>query len=67
MCRRYRHYLETSDLRDYYPEVQATGDWIEAEGKVAAARANGVNVVTFHQPRHSRRYSRVSAVTTKAY
>lgn len=40
-----RHYLETSDLKDYYPEVQAIGDWIEREGIVAAARANGANVV----------------------
>ncbi|MEZ0021224.1 tyrosine-type recombinase/integrase [Sinorhizobium fredii] len=40
-----RHYLETSDLKDYYPEVQAIGDWIEAEGRVAAAKAVGENIV----------------------
>ncbi|MBT3071898.1 tyrosine-type recombinase/integrase [Rhodomicrobium sp. Az07] len=33
-----RHYLETSDLRDYHPEVQAIGDLIEAEAAVAAGR-----------------------------
>jgi integrase len=36
-----RHYLETSDLRDYHPEVQAIGDYIELE----AAKASGANVV----------------------
>lgn len=40
-----RHYLETSDLRDYHQEVQAIGDWIELEGRIAAAKANGENVV----------------------
>jgi hypothetical protein len=43
-----RHYLETSDLKDYLPEVQAIGDWIEAEGQIAAAKAAGENVVTLH-------------------
>lgn len=36
-----RHYLETSDLRDYHPEVQAIGDYVELE----AAKASGANVV----------------------
>ena len=40
-----RHYLETSDLRDYHPEVQAIGDYIENEGRIAAAKASGANVV----------------------
>jgi integrase len=41
-----RHYLETSDLRDYHREVQAIGDYIEAEARVAAAKASGANVVS---------------------
>lgn len=45
-----RHYLETSDLRDYHPEVQAIGDYIENEGRVAAAKASGANVVTLARP-----------------
>jgi integrase len=36
-----RHYLETSDLRDYHPEVQAIGDFIEQQALIAA----GSNVV----------------------
>ncbi|MGL6211973.1 MAG: hypothetical protein ACRC14_19275, partial [Paracoccaceae bacterium] len=40
-----RHYLETSDLRDYHREVQAIGDYIETEARVAAATADGSNVV----------------------
>lgn len=32
-----RHYLETSRLQYLLPEVQRIGDWIEAQGKVAAA------------------------------
>ena len=32
-------------MRDYQPEVQAIGDWIEAEGRIAAAKASGANVV----------------------
>ncbi len=36
-----RHYLETSDLRDYTPEVQAIGDYIEQQALIAA----GGNVV----------------------
>ena len=44
-----RHYLETSDLRDYHREVQAIGDYIETEARVAAAKADGSNVVSLHQ------------------
>jgi integrase len=40
-----RHYLETSDLRDYQQEVQAIGDYIENEARLAAAKASGANVV----------------------
>lgn len=40
-----RHYLETSDLRDYHHEVQAIGDYIEGEARVVAAKASGANVV----------------------
>ena len=40
-----RHYLETSDLRDYHAEVQAIGDYIEAEARIAEAQANGSNVL----------------------
>jgi integrase len=44
-----RHYLSTSDLRDFHGEAQAIGDWIEAEGRVAAAQASGANVVALPQ------------------
>ncbi len=40
-----RHYLQTSDLRDYHPVVQAIGDWIEGAAQVAEAQATGANVV----------------------
>jgi integrase len=36
-----RHYLETSDLRDYHPEVEAIGSYIEQQAMIAA----GGNVV----------------------
>jgi hypothetical protein len=45
-----RHYLETSDMREYHPEVQAIGDYIENEGRVAAAKASGANVVKLARP-----------------
>ena len=41
-----RHYLETSDLRDYHREVQAIADYIEKEAAVAEAQATGGNVVS---------------------
>ena len=45
-----RHYLETSDLRDYCSEVQAIGDYIEAEARVTEAKTSGANVVSLPQP-----------------
>lgn len=41
-----RHYLETSDLRDYHPEAQAIGDYIEQQALIAA----GGNVVQLARP-----------------
>lgn len=41
-----RHYLATSDLRDFHEEVQAIGDFIESEARVAEAQASGANVVS---------------------
>ncbi|WP_054004922.1 tyrosine-type recombinase/integrase [Cypionkella psychrotolerans] len=41
-----RHYLETNDMRDYHGEVQAISDFIESEALVAAAKADGSNVVS---------------------
>lgn len=43
-----RHYLETKRLQYLQPEVQRIGDFIEAQGKVAAAQAAGENVVALH-------------------
>jgi integrase len=40
-----RHYLRTSRLQYLYPEVQRIGDWIEEQGRIAAAVAAGDNVV----------------------
>jgi len=40
-----RHYLSTSDLRDFHAEVQAIGDFIDSEAQVAEAQASGANVV----------------------
>ena len=44
-----RHYLETSDMRDYHQEVQAIGDYIENEARLVAAKASGANVVALPQ------------------
>jgi integrase len=41
-----RHYLATSDLRDFYEEVQAIGDFIESEARTAYAQESGANVVS---------------------
>ena len=41
-----RHYLDLKKLDWLHPEVQRIGDWIEAAGKVAAAKASGANVVS---------------------
>jgi integrase len=40
-----KHYLETSDLKDYYPEVQAISDYIEGAARLAQAKVDGENVV----------------------
>ena len=40
-----RHYLDLKKLDWLHPEVQRIGDWIEAAGKVASAKASGANVV----------------------
>jgi integrase len=44
-----KHYLKTGDLRKYKPLVQTIGDWIEQQGRIAAAKASGANVVTLPQ------------------
>jgi integrase len=41
-----RHYLDLKKLDWLHPEVQRIGDWIEAAGKVEAAKASGANVVS---------------------
>lgn len=41
-----RNYLDLAHLDWLHPEVQQIGDWIEAQGKVAAAQASGENVVS---------------------
>lgn len=41
-----RNYLDLAHLDWLHPEVQQIGDWIEAQGKVAAAQASGANVVS---------------------
>lgn len=40
-----RNYLDLTNLSWLYPEVQQVGDWIEQQGRVAAAQASGGNVV----------------------
>lgn len=40
-----RHYLSTSDLRDFNQEVQAIGDYIEEQAAIATAQESGANVV----------------------
>jgi integrase len=40
-----KHYLQTSRLQYLYPEAQRIGDWIEHQGRLAEAKANGENVV----------------------
>ncbi|WJS98922.1 tyrosine-type recombinase/integrase [Novosphingobium humi] len=39
------HYLDIANLSWLHPEAQAIGDWIEKQGMVAAAKAEGRNVV----------------------
>lgn len=40
-----RNYLDLSRLDWLHPEVQKIADWIETQGRIAAAKANGGNVV----------------------
>jgi integrase len=40
-----KHYLKTSRLQYLLPEVQRIADWIDTQGKLVAAIANGDNVV----------------------
>jgi integrase len=40
-----RAYLDLERLDWLYPEVQKIGDWIEQQGRLAAAQASGENVV----------------------
>jgi integrase len=41
-----RHYLCTSDLRDFHAEVQVIGDYIQSDARIAEAQATGANVVS---------------------
>jgi integrase len=40
-----RNYLDLTNLGWLQPDVQKIGDWIEQQGRVAAAQTNGANVV----------------------
>jgi integrase len=40
-----RYYFDPTDLACLQPEVQKIGDWIEEQGRIAAAKAEGANVV----------------------
>lgn len=40
-----KHYARTQRLQYLYPEVQRIGDWIEEQGRIAAAVAAGDNVL----------------------
>lgn len=40
-----RAYLDLERLDWLHPEVQRIGDWIEQQGRLAAAQASGENVV----------------------
>lgn len=42
-------YLDLTDLRWLYPEVQQVADWIEEQARVAAAKAASANVVQLPQ------------------
>lgn len=44
-----RHYLATSDLRDFHAEAQAIGDSIEGVARTADAQATGANVLSLPQ------------------
>ncbi|MCG2840185.1 integrase family protein [Sandaracinobacter sp. RS1-74] len=43
------HYLDTENLTWLHPEIQQIGDWIEQQGRLAAAKASGANVVALPQ------------------
>jgi integrase len=44
-----KHYLDTEEVKDFHPEVQAIADFIETEAAVAEAQATGGNVVALPQ------------------
>lgn len=44
-----RHYLQTSKLQYLQPQVESIGNWIENEGRAAAAKTTGENVVSLPQ------------------
>lgn len=44
-----RNYLDLARLDWLQPEIQKIGDWIENEGKVAAAKESGANVLSLPQ------------------
>lgn len=43
-----RNYLDLARIDWLQPEVQRIGDWIEEQGRIAAAKANNANVVELH-------------------
>lgn len=40
-----RHYLQTSRLQYLHPEIQRISDWIQQQGLIAKAKAEGNNIV----------------------
>jgi integrase len=44
-----RNYLDLTNLSWLYPEMQQVSDFIEQQGRVAAAQANGANVVALRR------------------
>jgi len=40
-----RNYLDLARLDWLHPEIQRLGDWIDEQGRIAAAKASGANVV----------------------
>lgn len=47
------YYADATNFGFLHPESQQIGDWIEQEGRVAAAKASGANVVTLSQPQRA--------------
>lgn len=43
-----RNYLDLTNLGWLYPEAQQIGDWIEQQGKIAAAQANSGNIISLY-------------------